>query len=939
MVAAILVLLLSVSWAYGQELAVVHYGVREGLPSSYITCLAQGPDGRLWIGHSVGVSSYDGREFRTWTPDDGLFTVSPTSILAAPDGRVWLVFPRRGLQYIEPDGSVRTVPDPSHRLVDDHCAFLFRFGDGSIMLTGHQGYYEVSPGSIRGPSYPLADRFGYVVSVIDGGDRWGRLFSTDDGVFRFRSGRFELLPLPYDELGGRLMSVMAFASDGALWALNSDGRLLRWESEQDYRIWSIRRSDGPLYPYQMVIDREGTVWVASGQGLIRFRNGTLESYAEQQGLSNSFIIDLLVDREDVFWIATESGLDKVRSFAFRNLRHNLSLPVNSVWTIEEVPCGEVWLGTNSGIITVDGQWHTKVWTTENGLPEESIVHIKSTPDGDVWILGYSGVHRWDGSRFISYPQPTLESLNLFEVLPVNPREIWICTSDGIYRLNPTINHLDRHPLNDLIEGSSEFTRAIPSKDGGIWLLGPSLYQWQPSGEIRKIEFPSEWNIHSIRSVQEREDRFLVLTDKGLAVADGSGWRLFASASDRQFFDFVEASDGVVWIGCNGGIARFDGSRFHFYGYYDGIALNECNTGAAIRDQRGVVWLGGVNVSLILPAPLHLPPPATPFITRVLRNGLETPFAGGLALASGVRTLEIHFAAPNFWNEQEQLFRFRLDGLDHAWSDPAREAVARYTSLPPGEYRFSVQCRPKNGEWTDAFEILPVTIEPAWWQTVYARVSFILSLVICGFFIGYVRIRRLKERQQELQRLVAEQTAEIKTQRDRMAALATTDEVTGLANRRKCSEALQREMARARRSGAPFSVFLFDIDFFKEINDSHGHGIGDEVLRLIARVGSGVIRETDTLGRWGGDEFILLMPETDTEQAVVVCRRLKEHVEREGVVGSSGVAVRVSLSGGIATHDRLPRTESGSERHLVRCADQALYRAKQEGRSRIVPASA
>lgn len=932
-------LLLCVSSAAAQELAAIHYGVREGLPSSYITCLAQGPEGRLWIGQSIGVSSYDGREFRTWTPEDGLLKVSPTSILATDDGRVWMTFPQEGLQFIDRDGSVVTVPDPDGLLARDHAAFLYRLSDGSVVLAGHRGYYEISPTAIRGPLYPIAGRTGYISTILDqkGGRDPSPLFAAEDGLFRLEADRFALLPLPYDELGTRQISVMDYGPRGELWTLNSDGYLLRWNSRSDYEIWNIRPNDRPLYPYRMIVDRDGTVWVASGQGLLRFRDGKSESFTEDDGLSNSFIVDVLIDRDGILWLATESGLDKISSFAFRNFRHEKGLPVNSVWTIEEVADGSVWLGTNSGIVVVDPSRHTKVWTSADGLPEESIVHIRAMPDGDVWLLGYSGLYRWDGKRFISYPQEALESLNLYEVLPLSDREVWICTSDGVYRLDPRTNHLERHPLNDHFRSSRMISRAMRSRDGGVWLLGSELYHWQRIGELRQVELPAEWQVTSIRDIREDSSRLWVLTDRGLAVRKRSHWELFSTAPEKQLFDFVETHDGTIWLGCNGGIARFDGSRFYFYSYYDGIALNECNTGAALQDSRGVVWLGGVNVSLVLPSLLHPPPPAVPMITRVVADGAERLFHGGLKLPPNVRNFDIHFAALSFWNEQEQAFRYRLDGLDADWSVPARHAVAHYTGLPPGEYRFLLQCLPKNGQWTNASSSLMVVVAPAWWQTIYARILLVAGLIVCGFFLGYVRIRRLKSHKLELQKLVGEQTAEIKEQRDRMAALATTDELTELPNRRKCVESIQDEMARARRGGLPFSVFLFDIDFFKAINDSNGHDAGDEVLKLIARVGRRAIRETDTLGRWGGDEFVLLMPGTDKEQAQVVCRRLKSFVEREGVTSRRGITVKVTLSGGIATYDVAVGRDGWPGGQLVQVADQALYRAKHEGRSRIVAA--
>ena len=432
---------------------------------------------------------------------------------------------------------------------------------------------------------------------------------------------------------------------------------------------------------------------------------------------------------------------------------------------------------------------------------------------------------------------------------------------------------------------------------------------------------------------------MILTDRGLAVLENGGWKLHRGPSGKQFFDLVETSDGDLWLGCNGGIARFDGNRFHDYSYYDGVALSECNTGAALQDSRGVIWLGGVDVSVVFPGLMRRPPQAIPIVTRVSVDGQEKNLRDTLEVLSSVRRLDIRFAAPSFWNEQEQSFRYRLEGLETQWSVPGGEAFARYAGVSPGDYRFALQCRPKNGEWKSVATPLRIVVEPTWWQTVYAQMLFVVGLIVCGFFIGYVRIRRLTAYQSKLQRLVDEQTEEIKKQRDLMALQATTDELTGLPNRRKCTESLQSELARSRRSGLPFSVFLFDIDFFKTINDTNGHAAGDEVLHLIARVGRRAVRETDTLGRWGGDEFILLMPETDRERALVVCRRLKASIEREGVTSRNGITIKITISGGIATHtmDISPEPPSGGQ--IVRAADEALYRAKQSGRSRIIPASA
>ncbi len=159
--------------------------------------------------------------------------------------------------------------------------------------------------------------------------------------------------------------------------------------------------------------------------------------------------------------------------------------------------------------------------------------------------------------------------------------------------------------------------------------------------------------------------------------------------------------------------------------------------------------------------------------------------------------------------------------------------------------------------------------------------------------------------------------------------ATTDELTGLANRRAFMHSLEVEVARARRSGAPLSVAIVDLDHFKRINDAHGHGGGDEVLRRLARIADEMMRTSDVVARLGGEEFGILMPDTDQDAARIACERLRSAVAAESISMPSGGVAGVTLSTGIAL------LVPGEERErLVSRADHALYRAKEAGRNQV-----
>jgi diguanylate cyclase (GGDEF)-like protein len=163
--------------------------------------------------------------------------------------------------------------------------------------------------------------------------------------------------------------------------------------------------------------------------------------------------------------------------------------------------------------------------------------------------------------------------------------------------------------------------------------------------------------------------------------------------------------------------------------------------------------------------------------------------------------------------------------------------------------------------------------------------------------------------------------------------AMTDELTGLANRRRFMEALGAEIARAERFGSALTLVLADIDDFKRINDRFGHHVGDEALKRFAELLTGGLREIDVAGRLGGEEFGVLLPDTDLEGALLAAGRIRRAVEDSELVQSEAVRVRFTASLGVAGY------EGDSADRLLQRADAALYTAKSEGKNQVSVAGA
>jgi len=159
--------------------------------------------------------------------------------------------------------------------------------------------------------------------------------------------------------------------------------------------------------------------------------------------------------------------------------------------------------------------------------------------------------------------------------------------------------------------------------------------------------------------------------------------------------------------------------------------------------------------------------------------------------------------------------------------------------------------------------------------------------------------------------------------------ALVDGLTGLANRRRSESALDEEIVRASRLGGELTLAILDIDHFKEVNDRYGHAAGDSVLKDLALVLNHSLREIDTAGRWGGEEFALILPGTDTAGGARLCERIRQTLADRRIPIEDGMAVSVTASFGVAGF-----AGAGSRERLLAAADEALYRAKRGGRNRV-----
>lgn len=202
-------------------------------------------------------------------------------------------------------------------------------------------------------------------------------------------------------------------------------------------------------------------------------------------------------------------------------------------------------------------------------------------------------------------------------------------------------------------------------------------------------------------------------------------------------------------------------------------------------------------------------------------------------------------------------------------------------------------------------------------------SFLVLLVVLpGFAVLGARWSRVRQQ-------LRQQRGELQSALAQLADAAERDALTGLFNRRRLTQSLEDRCAQSARGGT-FHVVLLDIDHFKAINDSHGHGVGDQVLQGFAQRLTTLVRDTDLAGRWGGEEFLLLLPHDQTDEAVQAAERLRQELATMAVTLPCGAPVSVTVSIGVARFEPTDTPEA-----VVARADRALYAAKAQGRDQVV----
>ncbi len=276
-------------------------------------------------------------------------------------------------------------------------------------------------------------------------------------------------------------------------------------------------------------------------------------------------------------------------------------------------------------------------------------------------------------------------------------------------------------------------------------------------------------------------------------------------------------------------------------------------------------------------------------------------------------------------------RYRLRGGEDGWSEITRSEL-HYAGLGTG--RYSLELVAVNNDLGQSSQplVLDFEIMPPWWQRLPV-VALALVLAALLVYAGHrFRVRRLVQHRNALEAVVRERTRELAESHERMRELAFTDSLTGAMSRRAIFDLATREIAQQRRHGGALTLVLLDLDHFKRVNDTYGHPAGDALLRGLVQRLRTQIRDGDCIGRYGGEEFLLVLPGLSLGEPGAIERidAWRRAVAEQPFDIGSAAPLTVTCSMGVAS---LAFPEETLDALIARI-DAALYRAKAAGRNRV-----
>jgi diguanylate cyclase (GGDEF)-like protein len=930
------------------------------------TALGQDEQGFLWIGTQTGLYRYDGTRAQKMLEVESIIGHYVVDMVIAPDGTPWFAGTRGIAHYKDGQFQKLDIPPTAMPLLSGVQIFAVDSKGIAYVLAYKRGLLIIDPSNSAKTE-----------TIAQGLSDWetpqGIVRAADDTIW-FTAGRKlahlnpgsrEIKLEPGIRLPNERVVALQFDGIGMLW-LRSATRLARLDTRAhkltiaDEVVGEANEEEG-----KPSVDAQGKLLVPSSSGLYWQQNGRWRLVNVKHGLASNLVQCALEDREGTLWVGgSGTGLDRltgVREWSAWTTAEGL--PDNSTWSTLRDRRGRLWVSTAHGIGIWNGQ--TRTWENVPALQEHlgrQIRQMQIARDGSIWTQTITGaIVAIDPESYATTTFANFRGRNFVSIQAAPDGSIWATTRARLVRFVP--HGPDTKPVEVPLPAmdGAEIEYLAFSPRGVLWATGPgTLYRFDGKNwKVLKVK--DGLNGQTMTSLAALNDNevwvayndivgvtHVTLAPNGVTRFEFRDWDRTVVGRDAKNRMWFNGTDGIVILWPDGHLQRLN--------HANGLIWDDLSPWTGTREEADGSYLIATSRGLsryMSVGEVKKESPPKVVLTAVALGGTERTVNQRSVVDSTDGSLMVQFSPVVLDTPEEVTCRYQLNGLEKRPTETLQREV-RYGGLPPGSYEFWVQCREADSPGYSAKTSFYFRVLPNVWQSSWLRALVVLGLMsgIWGFVS--LRTRTLNRRKIELEKAVAQRSAELLLKNKELEQISLTDPLTGTRNRRYFYETIPTDKAQALRShqragdthktaGPPRELIfvLVDIDRFKRVNDEMGHAAGDKLLQEVAKRISSVMRRSDDLVRWGGEEFMLVCRTTDRENAALLCNRVLEAVRDVPFDVGNGVQVHKTCSIGWAPFPWLPGdAQMLSIDNVIELADKALYLAKREGRNRsygLVPA--
>jgi diguanylate cyclase (GGDEF)-like protein len=933
-----------------------------GLATLTVTSIAQDEQGFMWIGTQSGLMRYDGRRAKKYSIEQGLPSTIIDEVVVGPNNRL-VVGTRKGIAVCDGNGFEK-LPKIEGATVDPGYQYVAVDRSGNVYWATTMGLFRLQPGAARwgeirikgGARVPIG-----AVYVSADGKIW---FAGGGRLGTLRAGTATWLT-PESKLDGESIIALVQDGDGILWVRTGKG-IWRY----DGAVRQLVRDDENIpaaNDYGVpAVDHLGNLVVPTVAGIYRREDGHWQAIDRSRGMPVNAVYAVAEDQEGAYWLGL-AGAGVVRwqgTESWKGWTEAEGLPDNVIWAVRRDLQKRLWVGTNNGVAMWDPAkkaWRT--WNAETGLNGSVVRSIAIADDGAIWVQSApGGLTRFDPATlrpvWVQMPKPAPTAM----VRGLDGR-LWLGSKQYLKALKSETApyEFEDIPVPKQVQG---LTMHLQIKKGVLWCGGANgvaRFDGQSWKVFTAKDGLKDDAVSDLTIVNSNEVWFVYNEAYGLwrlRFVNGKGQvRHFGTADGLPASEvYLVGADhaGNVWAGGPLGLTMFQhGGAVRHFTRSDGLIWDDLDAEAFYPDADGSLYFGTsgglARYNAAAQAGQVVTKPKVVITSAQLGNKEYSP-SSTPEVRYKENTLQVQFAALTFRDIDRVRCSYRLQGLETEYNETTlREA--RYPALPAGDYTFEVSCRSGLGV-ASAPAAFNFTVLRPWWQRWDVRLIAI-ALTLLGV-VGFVKIRltHLERERLRLEVAVAQRNTELARTNQELKEASLTDPLTGTRNRRFFDLIITSDINQAMRAYSPplsltggrnrdLVLYLVDIDHFKEINDDYGHASGDRLLVEISNRIQSVMRQTDVLIRWGGEEFLLLSRAAERSEATQLAARVLNAVGEDpyDLPGAAKPVQRTCSVGWAPFPWFTEKPELVGYETILKMADRALYRAKDSGRNRafgVVP---